>query len=126
MEKAEQNLNNFNAVAPMSGTVQSCSLTVGEEVESGRVAISIADTTVMSVEAKVDSMNVGNVKPGMFCDIIQRGRDGEMHYGGVVESVSLEAKNENGYAYFPAVIQHGGSPVRRLPNRAGPGRALYR
>lgn len=105
LEKAEQNLNNFNAVAPMSGTVQSCSLTVGEEVESGRVAISIADTTVMSVEAKVDSMNVGNVKPGMFCDIIQWGRDGEMHYGGVVESVSLEAKNENGYAYFPAVIK---------------------
>ncbi|MGI6029306.1 MAG: efflux RND transporter periplasmic adaptor subunit [Candidatus Heteroscillospira sp.] len=105
LTKAEENLNNFNAVAPMSGTVQSCSLKVGEEVESGRVAISIADTTVMSVEAKVDSMNVGNMKPGMYCDIVQWGRDGEMHYGGTVESVSLEAKNENGYAYFPAVIK---------------------
>ena len=105
LAKAEENLNNFNAVAPMSGTVQSCSLVVGEDVESGRVAISIADTTVMSVEAKIDSMNVGNVKPGMYCDIIQWGRDGEMHYGGTVESVSLEAKNENGYAYFPAIIR---------------------
>ncbi len=105
LQKAEKNLANFNAVAPMSGTVQSCSLNVGDEVENGRVAVSIADTTVMSVEAKVDSMNVGNVKPGMYCDVVQWGRDGEMHYSGVVESVSLEAKNENGYAYFPAVIK---------------------
>lgn len=105
LDKSEENLANFNAVAPMSGTVLSCSLVVGEEVESGRAAISIADTTVMSIEAKVDSMNVANVKPGMYCDIIQWGRDGELHYSGIVESVSLEGKYENGYSYFPAIIK---------------------
>ena len=105
LDKAQKNLANFNAVAPMSGTVQSCSLVSGEEVESGRAAISIADTTVMTVEAKIDSMNVTNVKPGMMCNIIQWGRDGEMQYMGTVESVSLEGKYENGYSYFPAVIK---------------------
>ena len=105
LEKAEKDLANFNAVAGMSGTVQSCSLTVGEEVESGRVAITIADTSTMTVEARIDSASVANVKPGMMCDITQWGREGEMHYTGTVESVSLEGKYENGYSYFPAVIK---------------------
>ena len=105
LDDAEKDLANFNAVAGMSGTVQSCTLTPGEEVESGRVAITIADTSVMTVEARIDSTSVSNVKPGMNCDIIQWGRDGEMHYTGTVESVSLEGKYENGYSYFPAVIK---------------------
>jgi multidrug resistance efflux pump len=104
LEKAQKTLDDFNAVAPMSGTVQSCSLKVGDDVESGKVAISIANTDVMTVQAQIDSMNVSNVKPDMYCDIVQWGRNGEMHYGGIVESVSLEAKNENGYSYFPATI----------------------
>ncbi|MGE4353714.1 MAG: efflux RND transporter periplasmic adaptor subunit [Oscillospiraceae bacterium] len=105
LDKAKESLANFNAVAPMSGTVQSCSLVPGEEVESGRAAISIADTTVMTIEAKVDSIDITNVKPGMICNITQWGRDGETQYTGTVESVSMEGKYENGYSYFPAVIR---------------------
>lgn len=103
--KAQANLDNFNAVAPMSGTVLSCSLIPGEEVETGRVAISIADTSVMTVEIQIDQMNVANIKPGMGCDIVQWGRDGQLYFWGVVESVSLEGKSENGYSYFPAIIK---------------------
>lgn len=105
LEKMQQNLDDFNAVAPMSGTIQSCSLVIGEEVESGKAAISIADTTVMLVEAQIDALNVSNVKPNMYCDIVQWGRDGETMYMGIVDSVSLEGKYENGYSYFPAMIK---------------------
>lgn len=103
--KAEDNLNNFNAVAPISGTVLSCTLTPGDKVEAGRVAITIADTVVMTVEAQIDAINISNVKPGMYVDIVQWGRTGQNYFTGVIESVSLEGKYENGISYFPAIIK---------------------
>ena len=105
LAKAKENLDNFNAVAPISGTVLSCSLKPGDKVEAGRVAVSIADTTVMTVEARIDEMNVSYIKPGMMCNITQWGRNGQQSFMGVVESVSLEGKFENGISFFPAVIK---------------------
>jgi multidrug resistance efflux pump len=105
LEKAKENLDNFNAMAPMSGTVLSCNLKPGEKVEAGRVAVSIADTTVMTVEARIDEMNVSYIKPGMMCTVTQWGRLGQQTFMGLVESVSLEGKFENGISYFPAIIK---------------------
>ncbi len=105
LETAEKNLANFNAVAPMTGTVQSINIEPGEEVDSGSVAITISDNSIMTVEAKIDAMSITNVKAGMFCEIIQRGRDEDMYFSGIVESVSLEGKSEDGYSYFPAMIE---------------------
>ena len=104
-KKAQDSLDKFNAVSPMTGTVLSCTLMPGETVEQGRVAITIANTSQMTVEARIDEMNVAYVKPGMYCDITQYGRDQVMSFPGFVESVSLEGKYENGMSYFPAIIK---------------------
>ncbi len=105
LQKAQDNLNNFNAVSPMNGTVLSCSLVPGMQVQAGTVAINIADTAVMTVEAQIDQLNITYVKPGMMCQITQWGRNGQETFMGTVESVSLEGKYENGYSYYPAVIK---------------------
>ncbi len=105
LQNARERLANFNATAPMSGTVLQCSLVAGEEVAAGSVAVTIADTSVMMVDVQVDEMNVSYVKPGTVCDITQWGREGEQHFTGEVESVSLEGKYENGVSTFPAVIR---------------------
>ena len=106
LKKAQDALANYNAVAPISGTVLSCGLTAGQTVESGTVAVSIADTSVMTVEVKVDSMNITYVQSGMPCDIIQYDMTGnQVMMTGTVQSVSLEGKSENGISYFPATIQ---------------------
>lgn len=105
LAKAQDNLKNFNAVSPLDGTVLSCSLVAGERVETGRVAINIADTTVMTVEAQIDQLNISYVKPGMMCQITQWGRNGQETFMGIVDSVSLEGKFENGVSFYPAVIK---------------------
>ncbi len=105
LAKAQDNLKNFNAVSPLDGTVLSCSLVPGERVETGRVAINIADTSVMTVEAQVDQLNISYVKPGMMCQITQWGRNGQEMFMGTVDSVSLEGKFENGVSFYPAVIK---------------------
>jgi len=105
LQKAKDTLGGFNAVAPMSGTVMSCSLVAGEIAEVGRAAVSIADTQSMIIDAQVDEMNVSFVKQGMFADVVQWGRNGEQHFMGVVDSVSLTGQYQNGISYFPALIR---------------------
>ena len=106
LKKAQESLAKYNAVAPISGTVLSVGLQPGQTVSADTVAVSIADVSVMTVEIKVDSMNVSYVKTGMPCDIIQYDMNGDQTtVSGTVTSVSLEGKNENGVSYFPATIQ---------------------
>lgn len=104
LEKAKKALEDYHAVAPMSGTVISCSLVPGETCESGRAAITIADTSVMLVDIQIDSMNIMYVQPEMPCDLTMYGSAGEQYFFGTVDTVSMEGKNENGYSYFPATV----------------------
>lgn len=104
LEKAKKTLEDYHAVAPMSGTVISCSLVEGETCESGRAAITIADTSVMLVDIQIDSMNIMYVQSGMACDLTMYGSEGEQYFFGTVDTVSMEGKNENGYSYFPATV----------------------
>ncbi len=99
LTEANNELGKYNATAPISGTVLSCSLQEGMEVQSGQ-GISIADTTQMVIEISVDEMNARYIKTGMMVNIDQYGTP----YMGVVESVSMTASGENGVASVPAVV----------------------
>jgi len=103
-DEAVARLDDFSAVSPMNGTVLSCALQPGMEVTAGFTAVSIADTSTMTVEARIDEMNIAYVKPGMMVDVYQYGRNGQEYFMGTVSTVSMEGKFENGFSYFPAVI----------------------
>ncbi len=106
LKKAQDALANYNAVSPITGTVLSCTLVPGQTVEPNTVVMSIADTSVMTVEIKVDSANISYIQTGMPCDIIQYDMTGnQISFFGTVQSVSLEGKNENGVSYFPVTVQ---------------------
>lgn len=100
LDTAVQNLNNCNAVAPISGTVIGLTLQPGMEVNANSAVITIADTSTITVDATVDERNVSNVKPGMAVEIDQWGST----YYGVVESVSLNSNVEGGVARYPMVV----------------------
>ena len=100
LDTAQKNLDNCSAVAPIDGTVIGLMLQQGQEVEANTAVITIADTATIVVDATVDERNVSYVKPGMMVDIDQWGST----YTGVVESVSLNSKAENGVASYPMVI----------------------
>ncbi|MBQ9647314.1 MAG: HlyD family efflux transporter periplasmic adaptor subunit [Oscillospiraceae bacterium] len=100
LEKAQKNLDALNGIAPIDGTVLTIGITAGEEAKTGTVAVSIADTTTMIVNATVDEMNVSYAKPGMMVNIDLW----DQQLFGVIDSVSLTATAENGVARFPMVI----------------------
>ena len=101
LEEATKELEKYNAVAPIDGTVLQCSLTEGQEVSSGQ-GITIADTSQMIIEIQVDERNARYIKAGMMVDINQYGTP----YVGIVESVSMTASGENGVASIPVTVDN--------------------
>ncbi|MBQ5523697.1 MAG: HlyD family efflux transporter periplasmic adaptor subunit [Oscillospiraceae bacterium] len=100
LEEAQKTLDSLNAVAPIDGTVLALGIAPGDEVKPGTVAVSIADTRTMVINASIDEMNIAYVKPGMPVDIDQWGTPAV----GEVESVSLSGQYENGVSRFPVTI----------------------
>lgn len=101
LDKATEDLNSLSAVAPIDGTVLSVGIEVGEEAKAGTVAVNIADTSTMIVNAMLDEMYISFAKSGMPVEISLWG---ETQLFGMIESVSLSATSENGVARFPMVI----------------------
>ncbi|OUN07384.1 hypothetical protein B5G43_05475 [Flavonifractor sp. An92] len=101
VEEAQKALSDFNAVAPIDGTVVSLGIAAGEEVESGKVAISIADTSVMKVVIDVDQRNIAFIEKGQMIDLTDWNGN---TYMGVVESISLEPKADSSVTVFPVTL----------------------
>lgn len=97
----EKALENYNATAPISGTVMSNTFFVGTEVTAGSASISISDTSSMYVEMRIDEMDIGKVEVGMMVELNQWG---DMTWYGTITQISLEGKYENGVSYFPATV----------------------
>ena len=100
LDTANEELAAYNAVAPIDGTVLQCSLTEGAEVTTGQ-GITIADTSVMTIEMQVDERNIQYVSTGMPVDIDYNGN----YLMGTVVSVSMTGTAENGMSTFPVVAQ---------------------
>lgn len=100
LEEAQKNLDNCSALAPIDGTVMGLAIQAGDEVQANTAVITIADTSTIMIDADVDERHISYVKAGMMVDIDQWGS----MFQGVVESVSLNSKAENGVASYPMTI----------------------
>lgn len=98
--KAMEELDKCDAVAPLSGKVIGLDLVPGEEVQAGKAAVTISDTSVIVVNATVDEMHISYVKKGMMVDLTQY----DTMAMGTVESVSLSSTVTSGVASYPMVI----------------------
>ncbi len=96
--------DSLSKVAPIAGTIMYNKLVVGEKAEPGQAVISIAQLERMVIEAQIDERAIGGVTIGKTVTMTQWTDKGEQQFMGTVESVSMEAKTENGVTYFPAVI----------------------
>lgn len=100
LEKAEKNLANCNAVAPIDGKVIGLSIQPGDEINTQQPILTISDIRSLIVNANVDERNISYIKPGMMVDLDQWGNMAM----GMVESVSLSSTVNNGVATYPMVV----------------------
>lgn len=96
-----EDLSNFNAVAPIDGTVTSCTLSEGAPVKSGDTVVIIANNTTMVVTIQVDNTNISFIKPGSFVDLDWNG----MMYQGEVTSIDMAgAQIGSGMTNYPVTL----------------------
>ena len=102
LTKAQENLANFNAVAPISGTVMACGLIPGEQVAENTVAITIADNAKMIVDIQVDERQISYIKQGMSIELSDW--NGNMYFG-TVTTIGLTPNTENGSTKYPVTVE---------------------
>lgn len=98
---AEKNAAYANAVAPISGTIIGLSIMPGQEITSSATALTISDTSTVTVSATVDERNVSYLKVGMGVNLSQW--NGQSF--GTITSVSLSSSVNNGVATYPFTIE---------------------
>ena len=102
LTEAQKALNNFNAVAPIDGTVTTCTLAEGAEVKSGDTVVIISNTTTMLVNITVDDRNISFVKPGMTVDLTDW--NGNVFTGTVSSINTGSAEAGQGMTSFPVTL----------------------
>ena len=107
LEKAQEALQDFDATAPIDGTVTSCTLSEGAEVKSGDTVITISNNTTMVVTIDVDDRNIAYVKPGMGVDLMSNWGDGGSFYG-VVTKIDMSLSGDSmgsGMTNYPVTLE---------------------
>ena len=101
LEEAQKAMENFNAVAPIDGTVITCTLTEGAEVKSGDTVIIISNTTTMLVNITVDDKNISFIHPG---DFVNLDWNGNMYQGAVTAIDMGGAQQGSGITSYPVTL----------------------
>lgn len=101
LTEAQTALDAFRAVAPIDGTVTSCTLTEGAEVKSGSTVVMISNNTTMLVTITVDDRNISFIKPGDTVDLTWN----ERSYQGQVTSIDMSgAQSGSGMTNYPVTL----------------------
>lgn len=100
--KAQEGLQNFNAVAPIDGQVFSCTLTPGQDVKEGDTVITISNTTTMVVDIQVDSRNIGFIQAGMTMELTDDYGNPVM---GTVTNVAMQGEVGTGTTTYPVTLE---------------------
>lgn len=102
LTRAEEGLQNFNAVAPIDGQVFSCTLEPGQEVKEGDTVITISNTTTMVVDIQVDSRNIGFIQAGMTMELTDDYGNPVM---GTVTNVAMQGEVGTGTTTYPVTLE---------------------
>lgn len=101
LDEATKALDNFNATAPIDGTVTSCTLAEGNEVKAGETVIIITNNTTMVVTINVDDRNISFVKPG---NLVELNWNGAMYMGTVTAIDMGGAQSGSGMTNYPVTL----------------------
>lgn len=102
LDEAQDAMNDFNAVAPIDGTVTSCNLTEGQEVKSGDTVVMISNNVTMLVTITVDDRNIAFIKPGSFVDLSDW--NGGVYQGQVTSIDMAGAQSGQGMTNYPVTL----------------------
>ncbi|ETP73196.1 RND family efflux transporter, MFP subunit [Lachnospiraceae bacterium JC7] len=106
LDSTTDTFENYTITAPISGTVVTKSVNVGENVQNGSSATSLAviyDLTEVTFDMNIDELDISNVKVGQSVDVTADAFEGET-FKGKVTKISMEGTSSNGVTYYPVTV----------------------
>ncbi len=100
----EATIDKQNVRAPISGTITSVSIQVGDTVSAGTIAFRMDDMTSYYVDLGLSEVDVSKVKVGQAATITFDAIQGTTYHG-VVTAVGSAGTTTNGVVNFPVTIQ---------------------
>lgn len=101
----EAKMSDNMVFSEVNGMVTSVMIIANQTIEAGTQVMTISDSSVMTIEARIDSLNISDVKVGAEVMLTQYGMDYNSTHIGTIADISLEGRYENNYSYFPAKIR---------------------
>lgn len=106
-ESTQDQLDNYNITAPISGSVISKTIKAGDTLDSSAgsqtVMAVIADMSVMTFTIDVDELDIASMKKGQEVNITADALTGK-RFTGYVDNIGLLGTSENGVTTYPVTI----------------------
>lgn len=106
LDSTTDTFDNYTITAPISGTVVTKSANVGENVQNGSSATSLAviyDLTEVTFDMNIDELDISHVKVGQSVEVTADAFEGET-FAGTVTKISMEGTASNGVTYYPVTV----------------------
>ena len=106
LDTTTDNYENYTITAPISGTVTTKNVNVGENVQNGNSATALAviyDLSEVTFEMNIDELDISNVKVGQKVEVTADAFE-DQTFEGTVTKVSMEGTAVNGVTYYPVTV----------------------
>jgi RND family efflux transporter MFP subunit len=104
LEEAQTHLAQAQLLAPTDGTVLSVDVEVGEQIQAGTSAVTLADLNDLELTVNVAEVDVSKIQPNQAAEISIDALPGQT-FGGKVIRVAPSSTSESGVVNYPVTIQ---------------------
>ncbi len=106
VDTTNDSLDNYTITAPISGTVVTKNTKVGDKIQNGNSATTLAviyDLSAVTFQMNIDELDISNVKVGQTVNVTADAFS-DQTFTGEVTNVSMEGTTSNGVTYYPVTV----------------------
>ena len=106
LDTTRDTYDDYTVTAPISGTVITKTVKLGDKIQNGNSATSLAviyDMSSVTFQMNVDELDIINVQNGQKVEVVADAFAGQT-FTGKVTNISLEGTSSNGVTYYPVTV----------------------
>lgn len=106
LDSTQETYDDYTITAPISGTVVTKNVKVGDNVQNGSSASTLAviyDLSSLTFQMNIDELDISQVSAGQEVQVTADAFENEV-FSGTVTNVSMEGTSSNGVTYYPVTV----------------------
>ena len=106
LDTTRDTYDDYTVTAPISGTVITKTVKLGDKIQNGNSATSLAviyDMSSVTFQMNVDELDIINVQNGQKVEVVADAF-ADQTFTGKVTNISLEGTSSNGVTYYPVTV----------------------